>query len=271
MPIATPDIYAAMLDRAKAGAFAYPAINCTSSQTVVAAIRGFAEAESDGIVQFSWGGAEFASGQTVKDMVTGAVALAEFAHVVADEVRRHHRAAHRPLPEGQARRLHAPAHRRERRARRRPGVTPLFQSHMWDGSAVELQREPGHRRRAARQVRRREDHPGDRDRRRRWRGGRRRGHARRQALLDARGRPRDRREARARRARALHGRRDVRQRARRLQAGQRRADPVDPQGHPERGRARSTARTSPSTWSSTAARARCCRRSARPSTTASSR
>ena len=85
MPIATPETYAAMLDKAKAGSFAYPAINCTSSQTIVAALRGFAEAESDGIVQISWGGAEFASGQGVKDMVTGAVALAEFAHVVAEK------------------------------------------------------------------------------------------------------------------------------------------------------------------------------------------
>ena len=69
MPIASPEVYAEMLDRAKAGKFAYPAINCTSSQTIVAAMRGFAEAESDGIVQISWGGAEFASGQTVKSMV----------------------------------------------------------------------------------------------------------------------------------------------------------------------------------------------------------
>ncbi len=83
MPIATPDTYDAMFDRAKAGAFAYPAINCTSSQSVNAALQGFAEAESDGIVQVSWGGAQFASGQSVKNMVTGAVALAEFAHVVA--------------------------------------------------------------------------------------------------------------------------------------------------------------------------------------------
>ena len=76
MPIATPEVYAAMLDRAKAGKFAYPAINVSSSQTVIAAIRGFAEAGSDGIIQFSWGGAEYASGSTVKDQVAGAVALA---------------------------------------------------------------------------------------------------------------------------------------------------------------------------------------------------
>jgi fructose-bisphosphate aldolase class II len=83
MPIATPEIYAQMLDRAKEQGFAYPAINVTSSQTLNAAIRGFAEAGSDGIVQVSTGGAEYLSGQGVKDMVTGAVALAHFARVVA--------------------------------------------------------------------------------------------------------------------------------------------------------------------------------------------
>ena len=83
MPIASPEIYAQMLDRAKVGAFAYPAINVSSSSTLIAALRGFAEANSDGIIQFSWGGAEFASGSTVKKMVDGAVALAEYAHIVA--------------------------------------------------------------------------------------------------------------------------------------------------------------------------------------------
>src|SRR3954471_13870148 len=78
MPIASPEVYAEMLDRAKAGGFAYPAINVTSSQSVNAALRGFAEAESDGIVQVSTGGAEFLSGASVKDMVNGAAALAEF-------------------------------------------------------------------------------------------------------------------------------------------------------------------------------------------------
>lgn len=72
MPIATPEVYADMLDRAKNGSFAYPAINITSSQTVTAAIRGFAEAGSDGIIQVSTGGGEYASGSTIKDMVTAA-------------------------------------------------------------------------------------------------------------------------------------------------------------------------------------------------------
>ncbi len=83
MPIATPEVYAEMLGRAKEHSFAFPAINCTSSETINAAIKGFADAGSDGIIQFSTGGAEFGSGLGVKDMVTGAVALAEFAHVVA--------------------------------------------------------------------------------------------------------------------------------------------------------------------------------------------
>ena len=138
MPIATPEVYAEMLDRAKAGAFAYPAINCTSSQTIVAAIRGFAEAESDGIVQFSWGGAEFASGQALKDMVTGAVALAEFAHVVAAkydvQIALHTDHCPKEKLDGYMRPLIDVS--LERVA---AGRLPLFQSHMWDGSAVPLE------------------------------------------------------------------------------------------------------------------------------------
>jgi fructose-bisphosphate aldolase class II len=137
MPIATPEVYAEMLDRAKAGEFAYPAINVTSSETLNAALRGFAEAESDGIIQFSTGGAEFASGQSVKDMVVGSSALAEFAQVVAAQypinvaLHTDHCPKNkldgfvRPLLEISAERV-------------KNGQNPLFQSHMWDGSAIEL-------------------------------------------------------------------------------------------------------------------------------------
>ena len=83
MPIATPDKYAEMLDAAKAKSFAFPAINVSSSQTLNAALAGFAEAGSDGIIQVSTGGAEYLSGPTVKDMVTGSVAFAAYAHEVA--------------------------------------------------------------------------------------------------------------------------------------------------------------------------------------------
>jgi fructose-bisphosphate aldolase, class II len=137
MPIATPEVYAQMLDRAKEHGFAYPAINVTSSQTLNAALRGFAEADSDGIVQVSTGGAEYLSGAAIKDMVTGAEALASFARTVAQKYPVHI-ALHtdhcpkdkldgymRPLAEISAKRV----------AR---GEEPLFQSHMWDGSAVPL-------------------------------------------------------------------------------------------------------------------------------------
>ena len=83
MPIASPETYRAMFDSAKQGGYAYPAINVTSSQTAVAALRGYAEAESDGILQISTGGAEFASGTTVKDMVLGATSLAEHVQRMA--------------------------------------------------------------------------------------------------------------------------------------------------------------------------------------------
>ena len=138
MPVASPDQYGDMLDRAKHGGYAYPAINVTSSQTLHAALRGFAEAESDGIVQISTGGAAFASGTTVKDMVVGASALAEFAHRVADSY-----PVHVALHTDHCPKDHLDDFLRpllglssERRGR---GGTPLFHSHMWDGSALPLQ------------------------------------------------------------------------------------------------------------------------------------
>lgn len=137
MPIATPEVYAGMLDRAKAGGFAYPAINVTSSQTLNAALRGFAEAESDGIVQVSTGGADFLSGATVKDMVTGATALAEYARVVAAKypvtVALHTDHCPKDKLDGFMRPLVDISIERVSK-----GLDPLFQSHMWDGSAVPL-------------------------------------------------------------------------------------------------------------------------------------
>src|SRR6478735_2419095 len=83
MPIATPEVYADMLDRAKAGSFAYPAINVSSSQTLNAALKGFADAGSDGIIQVSTGGADYLSGPSIKNMVSGSLAFAAYAHEVA--------------------------------------------------------------------------------------------------------------------------------------------------------------------------------------------
>jgi fructose-bisphosphate aldolase, class II len=137
MPIATPEVYAQMLDRAKEHGFAYPAINVTSSQTLNAALRGFAEAESDGIVQVSTGGADYLSGAGVKDMVTGAVALAHFARTVAARypvnVALHTDHCPKDKLDGYMRPLVQISVERVAR-----GEEPLFQSHMWDGSAVPL-------------------------------------------------------------------------------------------------------------------------------------
>ncbi len=136
MPIATPEVYAQMLDRAKEQGFAYPAINVTSSQTLNAALRGFADAESDGIIQVSTGGAEYLSG-AVKDMVTGSVAFAHFARTVAAkypvQVALHTDHCPKNKLGGFMRPLVQVS--KERVAR---GEEPLFQSHMWDGSAVPL-------------------------------------------------------------------------------------------------------------------------------------
>lgn len=137
MPIATPEQYNEMLDAAKAGAYAYPAINVTSSETLNAALRGFADAGSDGIIQISHGGGSFASGTHVNSMALGAQAIAEMAHLMADEypvliaLHTDHCQADkvdtfiRPLLE-------------VTRERREAGLLPLFQSHMFDGSAIDL-------------------------------------------------------------------------------------------------------------------------------------
>ena len=137
MPIATPEVYTEMLSRAKEHAFAFPAINCVGSESVNAAIKGFADAGSDGIIQFSTGGAEFASGLGVKEMVTGAVALAEFAHIIAEKypitVALHTDHCPKDKLDTYVRPLLAISQQRVAEGR-----NPLFQSHMWDGSAVPI-------------------------------------------------------------------------------------------------------------------------------------
>ncbi|MBM9433931.1 class II fructose-bisphosphate aldolase [Flaviflexus equikiangi] len=138
MAIATPEVYNEMIDRAKKQGFAYPAINVTSSQTLTAALQGFAEAESDGIIQVSVGGAEYWSGSTRKDRVAGSLAMAAYAKEVAKNydvtvaLHTDHCAKQnidswvRPLLEIEAEQV-------------KNGQLPSFQSHMWDGSAVELE------------------------------------------------------------------------------------------------------------------------------------
>jgi fructose-bisphosphate aldolase class II len=138
MPIATPEIYAEMLDQAKRESFAFPAINVSSSQTLNAALAGFAEAESDGIIQVSTGGAEYLSGPTVKDMVSGSLAFAAYAAEVAKKypvnIALHTDHCPKDKLDGFVRPLVAASIERVKN-----GQHPLFQSHMWDGSAVPLE------------------------------------------------------------------------------------------------------------------------------------
>ena len=138
MPIATPEKYAEMLDAAKSQEFAFPAINVSSSQTLNAALAGFAEAGADGIIQISTGGAEYLSGPTVKDMVTGSVAFAAYAREVARKypvnIALHTDHCPQDKLDGFVRPLLDLSAERVRN-----GQEPLFQSHMWDGSAVPLE------------------------------------------------------------------------------------------------------------------------------------
>jgi fructose-bisphosphate aldolase, class II len=139
VPIADYARYCEMLERARKGRFAYPAINVTSLTTANAVLRGLAESRSDGIVQVSTGGATFASGSAVKDMVLGAASIAEHVHRVADRypvyvaLHTDHCQADKlekfviPLVE-------------ETERRRAAGKPNLFSSHMFDGSALPLEK-----------------------------------------------------------------------------------------------------------------------------------
>jgi fructose-bisphosphate aldolase, class II len=136
VPVATPEQFHAMLDAARASAYAYPAVNVSSSETLNAALRGFAEARSDGIIQITTSAAKYLSGPA-GDMAAGARAFAEFAHVLAERspvfiaLHTDHATAERlddflrPLL-GESRR------------RRMVGAQPLFNSHMFDGSELPL-------------------------------------------------------------------------------------------------------------------------------------
>ncbi|MFT6974000.1 MAG: fructose-bisphosphate aldolase class II [Pontimonas sp.] len=137
MPIATPDQYADMLDRAKAGGFAYPAFNASSSSTINAVLQGLSEAGSDGIIQVSTGGADFFAGQSVKARASGALAFAAFATEVAKNypvtVALHTDHCPKDALEGFVLPLILASEDVVKK-----GGEPIFQSHMWDGSAVPL-------------------------------------------------------------------------------------------------------------------------------------
>ena len=137
MPVVDYGQYCEMLDRARKGKFAYPAINVTSLTTANAVLKGLADSKSDGIIQVSTGGGAFASGAAVKDMALGAISIAEHVHRVAARypiyvaLHTDHCQADKldafvmPLVE-------------ETERRRAAGEPNLFNGHMFDGSALAL-------------------------------------------------------------------------------------------------------------------------------------
>jgi fructose-bisphosphate aldolase class II len=137
MPVASPDQYLEMLDRAKKGGFAYPAINVSSSQTLNAALAGLVEAGSDGIIQVTTGGGDYWSGPTIKNMATGAAAMAAFTREVAKNygitIALHTDHCAKNQLDAFVRPLISISEERVR-----SGLDPLFNSHMWDGSAVPM-------------------------------------------------------------------------------------------------------------------------------------
>jgi len=126
-----------MLDSAQQGGYAYPAINCANLSTLNAAMKGFADNKSDGIIQFSTGAGQFASGLNHKNATLGTIILAEAAHALAEQydvliaLNTDHcqpdKAADflAPLIEATAK-------------RRAEGKNNLFQNHMLDASILPL-------------------------------------------------------------------------------------------------------------------------------------
>ncbi|CAG7845077.1 Fructose-bisphosphate aldolase [Pseudoclavibacter triregionum] len=137
MPIATPDQYADMLDRAKQQGFAYPAINVSSSQTINAVLQGLTEAGSDGIIQVTTGGADYFAGQSVKARASGALAMAAFAHEVAKNYPITVALHTDHCPKDALDDFVYPLLEASNEVVKNGGE-PIFQSHMWDGSAVPL-------------------------------------------------------------------------------------------------------------------------------------
>lgn len=135
MPVATPEIYRKMLDAARKGGYAFPAINVTSTETANAALKGFADAKSDGIIQVSTGGGEFASGVNVKDAVLGAITIAEHVHRVAGRYNVYVALHTDHCPPEKEHNFLRPLIAETAR-RRADGQQNLFQSHMFDGSSL---------------------------------------------------------------------------------------------------------------------------------------
>jgi fructose-bisphosphate aldolase class II len=137
MPVADYKTYCRMLDGARKNHFAYPAINVSSLTTANAVLKGLAESRSDGIIQVSTGGGAFASGSSIKDMALGAISIAEHVHRVAERydicV-----ALHTDHCQADVLDTYVIPLIEETERRRAAGKPNLFNSHMFDGSALSL-------------------------------------------------------------------------------------------------------------------------------------
>ena len=138
MPVPDFKTYCAILDQARTGHFALPAVNVTSLTTANAVLRGLAESKTDGIIQISTGGGAFASGTSLKDSALGAISIAEHVHGVADRypiyVALH--TDHCVTDKLDKFVLQLVEETERRRAAGRPN---LFTGHMFDGSNLLLQ------------------------------------------------------------------------------------------------------------------------------------
>ncbi len=137
MPVPTQEQYIKMLDTAKEKGYAYPAVNVTTIEVINGALKAFAEAKSDGIIQVSLGGGQFASGTAVKDSAIGAIVLAEATHRLAEKydvlVALHTDHCQADKVDSFLRPLLA-----ESKKRIAEGKGPLFNSHMLDASALPM-------------------------------------------------------------------------------------------------------------------------------------
>ncbi len=137
MPIADYNTYCKMIDSAQKGDYAYPAINVSSMSTANAALKGFADKKSDGIIQVSTGGGQFASGLNVSDMVMGAISIAEHVHRMAEKYDVHIALHTDHCQPGKVDSFLIPLIEETER-RRAAGQANLFNSHMLDASELPL-------------------------------------------------------------------------------------------------------------------------------------
>ena len=137
MPVVNYKQYCEMLDNAKKNKFAYVAVNVTSMSTANAVMQALSEMKSDGIIQISTGGAEFAAGLGKENMVLGAISLANHVHLLAEKYNVYVALHTDHCQAGKLDSFMIPLIEETER-RRSLGLPNLFNSHMFDGGELPL-------------------------------------------------------------------------------------------------------------------------------------